>query len=84
MCIDLKNQLFMGSEFPLTIGKIYQVIALGKSKQSDSIELVVIEDDKGNQQTYFLTDGVNNWFIDAKPFLREKKLNQLLNETNKK
>lgn len=79
MCIDINNQLFMdGGQVPLTIGKIYQVIALGKSKQSDSIDLVVIENDKGNQQTYFLTDGENNLFIDAKPFIREQKPNQLL------
>lgn len=62
----------------LTIGKIYNVIRIiGNKKSPVGIE---IEDNLGTPGTYILEDkDGRKWFEDATPYIREEKINQIIN-----
>jgi hypothetical protein len=55
---------------PLTKDKIYDVIIFAE-------EWIRIINDDGNEEFYYLKDTDGTWFVDATPFIREEKLNQL-------
>lgn len=57
----------------LTYGKIYDVIHHEKSGR----EWIFIEDDRGKQLRYYLEDDNGIWFVDALPYIREKRLDDL-------
>lgn len=57
----------------LTYGKIYEVIHHEKSRH----EWVFIENDRGEPVRYYLKDDNGIWFVDAFPYIREKRLNEL-------
>jgi hypothetical protein len=58
----------------LTYGKIYEVIHHGKLSRHDWI---LIENDNGEQQRYYIEDDSGIWFVDATPYIREEKLKEL-------
>ena len=58
----------------LTYGKIYEVIHHEKRSRH---EWVFIENDRGKQLRYYLEDANGIWFVDALPYIREKRLNEL-------
>ena len=60
----------------LTYGKIYEVIDFQKTKYTSGYSVLIV-DDKGEQGLFFLEDTDGVWFVDAAPYIREDKLNQI-------
>ena len=63
----------------LTYGKIYDVLNYRINNNSDR-PIITIKNDLGNELEYFMISEIDVWFEDATPYIREEKLNQLLNE----
>ena len=62
----------------LTIGKIYDVIHLEKSRiLPRMLHSILIINDKDEQQLYYIEDNKRVWFEDATPYIRDNKLNEL-------
>ena len=64
-----------GTDFPLTIGKIYEVISYNKDNTSS--DFVVIINDYGMKEFYYIKDTDGIWFVDATADIREQKLNDI-------
>ena len=69
--ICVHDGIELGHGIRLTIGKIYEVNEL----INDNI--VVITDNLGDQANYVMISDNKVWFEDAKPYIREEKLNKL-------
>jgi rRNA processing protein Gar1 len=70
--ICVYNGIELGHSKRLTIGKIYDVIEFIEDN------LIVIKDDQGDEANYIMVED-KVWFEDAKPYIREDKLNDILN-----
>lgn len=61
----------------LTIGKIYDVIHLEKSRILPRVLYsILIINDKDEQQLYYI-ENKKVWFEDATPYIRDNQLNEL-------
>jgi len=66
------------SHIRLTINKIYEVINLFQiDNQILSIQII---DNKGDESAYFIKNNDIVWFEDATAYIRDNKINELLNE----
>lgn len=72
-CINNNN-----SHIRLTINKIYEVINVFQiGNQIISIQII---DNKGDESAYFIKNNDIVWFEDATAYIRDNKINELLNE----
>ena len=66
------------SHIRLTINKIYEVINIFQiDNQIISIQII---DNKGDESSYFIKNNDIVWFEDATSYIRDNKINELLNE----
>lgn len=66
------------SHIRLTINKIYEVINIFQiDNQIISIQII---DNKGDESSYFIKNNDIVWFEDATAYIRDNKINNLLNE----
>lgn len=66
------------SHIRLTINKIYEVINVFQiGNQIISIQII---DNKGDESSYFINNNDIVWFEDATAYIRDNKINELLNE----
>lgn len=70
--ICIYNGIEIGHGERLTIGKIYDVI-------SSVDNFICIKDNKGDNSNYVMISGDKVWFEDATSYIREDKLNEILN-----
>ena len=68
--IYIKKQLYKHYNF--TYGKVYDVIDFDLKNNA-----IWINDDKDQKSLCYLYDDGSDWFVDAKPYIREHKLNEL-------
>ncbi len=66
------------SHIRLTTNKIYEVINVFQI--GDQIISILIIDNKGDESAYFIKNNDIVWFEDATAYIRDNKINNLLNE----
>lgn len=66
------------SHIRLTINKIYEVVNVFQI--GDQIISILIIDNKGDESAYFIKNNDIVWFEDATAYIRDNKINELLNE----
>lgn len=66
------------SHIRLTINKIYEVI--NEVKINNQVIFIQIIDNKGDESSYFIKNKNIVWFEDATAYIRDNKINNLLNE----
>jgi len=71
-----------GGGIRLTIGKIYEVLALHEVLPSNELThdspIIEIQDNMGDIISYSMYNDKLQWFIDATPEIREQKINSIL------